>query len=226
MNNKPSYIFLLFILSILSSCNFNSPKEASISKDSLIAEAPILTPTQTIEHTHLEEGFELQLVASEPQIMAPIAMTFDEQLRIWAVEMAGYMTNVDGSEEELPTGKIILLEDQDQDGVYETRKIVIDSLVLPRALALVDKGLLVAEPPNLWFYELENDQVVSKTLVDSTYTSGGNVEHQANGLFRGIDGWIYNSGSNKRYKKQDDCWIIERTHYRGQWGLTQDLYGR
>lgn len=226
MNNKPSYIFLLFILSILSSCNFNKPKKESISKDSLIAEAPILTPAQTIEHTHLEEGFELQLVASEPQIMAPIAMTFDEQLRIWAVEMMGYMTNVDGSEENLPTGKIILLEDQDQDGIYETRKVIIDSLVLPRALALVDEGLLVAEPPNLWYYELKNDQAVSKTLVDSTYTSGGNVEHQANGLFRGIDGWIYNSGTNKRYKKQQDGWIIERTHYRGQWGLTQDLYGR
>lgn len=226
MKNKPLYIYILFILSILSSCNFNQPKEESISKDSLIAEAPILTPAQTIKHTHLEEGFELQLVASEPQIMAPVAMTFDEQLRIWAIEMMGYMTNIDGSEEELPTGKIILLENQDQDGIYETRKVVIDSLVLPRALALVDEGLLVAEPPNLWYYELENDQVASKTLVDSTYTSGGNVEHQANGLFRGIDGWIYNSGTNKRYKKQQDGWIIERTHYRGQWGLTQDLYGR
>src|SRR5699024_12682443 len=99
-----------------------------------------------------------------------------------------YMTNVDGSEENLPTGKIILLEDQDQDGIYETRKVIIDSLVLPRALALVDEGLLVAEPPNLWDYELKHDQAESKTLEDSTYKSGGNVEDQANGLFRGVEG--------------------------------------
>src|SRR5690606_40979807 len=49
--------------------------------------------------------------------------------------------------------------------------------------------------------------------------------HQSNGLLRGLDNWIYNSDQDKRYRRIDGEWIIERTHLRGQWGITQDNYG-
>ena len=63
-------------------------------------------------------------------------------------------------------------------------------------------------------------------LVDSLYADDGNVEHQPNGLLRAMDNWIYNAKSAKRYKKDGDRWIIEKTHFRGQWGISQDNYGR
>ena len=101
-----------------------------------------------------------------------------------------------------------------------------DSLVLPRALCLVEDGILVASPPNLWYVEIQNDHAGKKVLVDGAYTVGGNVEHDANGLMRAMDNWIYNANSEKRYRKKGDHWITEWTRFRGQWGITQDDYGR
>src|SRR5690606_1476115 len=100
------------------------------------------------------------------------------------------------------------------------------SLVLPRALCLIENGLLVAEPPNLWFVEINGDKPGRRSLVDKDYAVGGNVEHQPNGLLRGLDNWIYNAKSDKRYRKKGDNWLIEHTHFRGQYGITQDNYGR
>src|SRR5690606_20107051 len=106
------------------------------------------------------------------------------------------------------------------DGTADTRTVFLDSLVLPRALAIVGNGLLVAEPPRLWFVEINHDKPGRKTLVDSLYTEGGNVEHQPNGLLRSMDNWIYSAKSSKRYRFENGRWKKEDTHFRGQWGIT------
>jgi mono/diheme cytochrome c family protein len=62
--------------------------------------------------------------------------------------------------------------------------------------------------------------------VDAEYAEGGNVEHQPNGLLRAMDNWIYSVKSDKRYRKIGDKWLIEKTHFRGQWGISQDEWGR
>jgi putative membrane-bound dehydrogenase-like protein len=140
--------------------------------------------------------------------------------------MNDYMPDTLGIGEDKPTGKIVILNDKDGDGLMDERKVFLDSLVLPRAICLIEDGILVAEPPKLWYYKIENDLPVKKTLVDEKYAEGGNVEHQPNGLLRALDNWIYNAKSNKRYRKKGEKWLIEKTHSRGQWGITQDDYGR
>ena len=174
----------------------------------------------------LAEGFTVKLVAEEPLIKTPVAIVFDKKGRIWLAEMDGYMPDTVGTGEEQPRGRIVILSDKNGDGVMDDRKIFLDSLLLPRAICLLENGILVAESPRLWFYEIQDDKPVRKTLVDSSYAEGGNVEHQPNGLLRALDNWIYNAKSEKRYRKQGEKWIIERTHFRGQWGITQDDQGR
>lgn len=188
--------------------------------------SPFVPASQTIAKMQIEDGFEIKLVASEPLVSAPVAMQFDDNARMWVVEMTGYMPDTIGTGEDIPNGNIVILDDKNQDGVYDDRQVVIDSLVLPRAICLIENGILVAEPTNLWFYELKNDKVVKKTLVDPKYTEGGNVEHQPNGLLRAMDNWIYNAKSDKRYRRVGGKWLIEHTHFRGQWGICQDNYGR
>lgn len=217
--------FYYCIILVLMALSCKEDKQ-TIDRATLLAESPVLTPEEFMDFTYLEEGFELQLVASEPQIVAPIAMTFDSKNRIWAVEMTSFMPNSEGEGEDDPTGKIVILDDSDGDGYYESRKVFLDSLRLPRSLALVDKGILVVEPPNLWYFDIIDDQPRNRTLVDSAFATGGNVEHQPNGIFMAMDNWLYNASSNKRYKKTEFGWLIEQNHRRGQWGLTQDDRGR
>ncbi|MET2986115.1 DUF7133 domain-containing protein [Aureibaculum conchae] len=178
-------------------------------------------PIITLDAYKIEEGFELEVVASEPLLDSPVAIDFDNQGRIWVVDMPGFMIG-----ETEPTGSIKILQDLDNDGVADHAKIVVDSLVMPRALALVYGGLLYAEPPNLWFAEIKNDKVQHKILVDSLYAPDGNPEHQPNGLLMNIDNWIYNGSTNFRYQQRDGKWIKEPTSYRGQWGITKDNFGR
>lgn len=188
--------------------------------------SPFLSPEASLARMKVEDGFEVKLIASEPLISTPVAMLFDDKARMWVVEMTGYMPDTIGTGEEIANGKIVILDDKNKDGVYDDRKVFIDSLVLPRAISFYENGILVAEPTNLWFYEIKGDKAVNKQLVDDKYTEGGNVEHQPNGLLRAMDNWIYNAKSDKRYRKVNGVWKIEHTHFRGQWGITQDNYGR
>ncbi|TCK83284.1 DUF7133 domain-containing protein [Albibacterium bauzanense] len=212
-------LFLPFLLLVAISCN-TQPKVQDFSV------SPVVSPEDAIEKMEIEKGFEVELVASEPLLDAPIAMTFDEKGRIWVIEMKSFMLDTIGTGEDQPTGQISILEDKDGDGVYEDKKVFLDSLVLPRAISLFSDGILVAESPNLWWVPNNNDQAGEKVLVDAEYAIGGNAEHQPNTLLRGLDNWIYNAKSDKRYKRKGNEWIIEHTHFRGQWGIAQDNYGR
>jgi len=236
---KLRYPLLMFTLAgTLFYCKSNKQSGSQIvasstqetSKEDLtkidFTKSPFLSAAESMKKIQVEEGFEVKLVASEPLISTPVAFSFDNKGRMWVIEMTGYMPDTVGTGEDIPNGKIVILEDKNKDGVMDDRKVFLDSLVLPRAICLIENGILVGEPTNLWFYEIKNDKPANKTLVDPAYTEGGNVEHQPNGLLRAMDNWIYNAKSSKRYRKQGDKWLIDNTHFRGQWGISQDNYGR
>jgi mono/diheme cytochrome c family protein len=224
-------LILLFSFFQFASCKFDKKKGKSSGVDTAaikasIGESPVISGEDAIKKMYLEDGFEIKLVAAEPLVISPVAINFDDRGRIWACEMTNYMPDTSGTGEDKPSGKIVILEDTNKDGVMDSRKVFMDNLVLPRALCLIENGILVAEPPNLWYVEISNDKPVKKTLVDAKYAAGGNPEHQANGLFRALDNWIYSANCNSRYRKKGSKWLIERTHSRGQWGISQDNDGR
>ncbi|MHA4846537.1 DUF7133 domain-containing protein [Flavitalea antarctica] len=210
----------------------NDPAPAGSNKTDTAAireqykESPVLDASSAISRMQTDPGLKIELVASEPLVVAPVAMTFDNKGRMWVVEMTGYMPDTLGTGEDATDGKIVILEDTDKDGKMDSRKVFMDSLVLPRSICLIENGILIGEPPKLWFVEIQDDKPGKKTLVDDKYAEGGNVEHQPNGLLRAMDNWIYNAKSDKRYRKKGNSWLIERTHFRGQWGITQDNEGR
>ena len=77
----------------------------------LIPPAPPLPPEQALQSFRLPPGFRIELVASEPMVDTPVAMTFDANGRIWVVEMRGLMPNVDGLGEQDIPGRIAVLEE-------------------------------------------------------------------------------------------------------------------
>ena len=222
---------IILISCIWFSCGNNNTANPTpgLSEDrriEIIEKSPVLSPEEAIKAMLLEDGFSIQTIAAEPLTSTPIAMNFDEKGRMWVIEMQGYMPDTVGTGEEKADGKIVILEDKDGNGIADTRTVFMDSLILPRAMCFIDNGILIAEPPNLWYVDIQSGKPAKKMLIDSTYAAGGNVEHQANGLIRGIDNWIYSSDTDKRYRKKGNVWHIEKTHRRGQWGITQDDYGR
>jgi len=221
------YGLLVFVAFTLYQCQ-SYKKTVAISQGVVpdTTNSPVIPAAAAIKLMKVEDGFEVELVAGEPLVAAPVAMTFDAKGRLWVVEMMGYMPDVNGKGEDQPNGKVVILEDKNGDGLMDDRKVFLDSLVLPRAICLIDGGILVAETPNLWYYDIKDDRPGVRLLVDAKYADEGNVEHQPNGLLRAMDNWIYNAKSSKRYRKMGGKWITEDTHFRGQWGISQDNYGR
>ena len=78
--------------------------------------------------------------------MDPVDIDIDSDGRLWAVEMRGWMKSILPSEEEKPTGQIVVLEDTNSDGRMDQSTVFLDSLK-PRGVLVLKEGVLVAEPP-------------------------------------------------------------------------------
>jgi len=189
---------------------------------------PVLSPEeQAGTFRFAEEGYRIELVASDPMVQDPVVIRFDGKGRLWVVEMRGYMRDIDRSGVKDPIGRISVLEDLDGDGVMDRSTVFLDGLVLPRAISLHPDGALVAESERLWFVrDTDGDLVADRqTLVDEDYARDS-IEHSANGLLRALDNRIYNAKEGHRYRREGDRWIREETEERGQWGICQDNRGR
>jgi mono/diheme cytochrome c family protein/glucose/arabinose dehydrogenase len=188
------------------------------------------TPQEELESFQLQPGFRIELVAAEPLIEDPVAMAFDASGRLWVVEMRGYMNDIEGSDETRPTGRIVVLEDLDADGRMDRSTPFLEGLILPRAIAPVDGGVLYVEPPHLVFArDLDGDLVADETrVVASGFAGIENPEHAGNGLAWGIDGWLECSQHPFRYRLHDGEGDIrlQRVRPHGQWGIAIDDLGR
>tara|TARA_R110002096_G_scaffold206192_7_gene392350 strand:- start:17818 stop:20430 length:2613 start_codon:yes stop_codon:yes gene_type:complete len=189
--------------------------------------SPVLEPADALKSFQFgEPGFTLEIVATEPLIRNPVCITFDGNGRPWVCEMRSYMPNIDGTGEDARLGRITILEDTDGDGQADEAKVFLDNLLLPRALQFVDGGILWADQEKLYFTERNGDEAGETTVIDPDWAPSGNVEHKSNGLLYGMDNWLYNAKSDMRYRKVDGEWIKEKIQFRGQWGISQDDFGR
>jgi mono/diheme cytochrome c family protein/glucose/arabinose dehydrogenase len=192
-----------------------------------IPPSPPLSPELALKTFRLQPGFHVELAACEPLVHDPIALTFGADGRVWVVEMSGYMPNVDGVGEDQPVGKIVVLEDPHGDGHLDRRIVFADHLVLPRAIALVGGGLLVGEPPHLWFYPIiDGNKAGRRSEVASDFGSNYSPEDAPNGLMWGLDNWIYCACYATRFRYADGDWQRGATILRGEWGIAQDDFGR
>jgi len=199
----------------------------SFVPEDVIPPAPFLKVEDALKSFELAPGFVIEPVAAEPFVDMPCMMKFDSDGRMWICELVGYMPDIDGTGEDIAQGRIVVLSDTTGDGMVDQRVVFLDKLLLPRSLYLLDDGILWANQESLFFQKRSGLKPIGKrVVVDQEYARGGNVEHKANSLVLGLDNWIYNAKSDRRYKKVQGQWVMEKTHFRGQWGLDRDDYGR
>ena len=134
----------------------------------------------------LETGFKIELVASEPLINDPVAMMIDESGRMFVVEMPGVPFDKSG------TGKVLLLTDTNGDGKMDKSTVFADSLILPTGVMRWKKGVIITDPPNVYYMEDTNDD--GKADIKQTMLTGfdtSNLEANVNNPLYGLDNWIY-----------------------------------
>lgn len=194
----------------------------------VVPAAPALSAEQERATFALPSDLEVELVACEPLVEAPVHAVFDARGRLWVVEMRGYMPDVDGNGEREPVGRIALLTDVDGDGRMDRRTTFLDHLVLPRSIAITRGGALVIAPPNLLFAVDEDDDGVADdvTVVDKGLDGITSPEYGVNGLLPTLDNAFACACASWRYVFENGQWKRERTAGGGQWGITKDDFGR
>jgi putative membrane-bound dehydrogenase-like protein len=188
----------------------------------------------------LHPDFQIELAAKEPLVIDPVDMEFDEQGRAFVVEMPGYPFMTEKS-------RIILLEDKDDDGVYDHRTVFADELNFADSILPYRDGVLVAAPPQLLFLkDTDGDNIADTREPLLVGFAVENPQHNLNGLTHGLDNWIYganggNSGNvhwqgdslNRTPLRDDDFRInLDRKKFErigasaGGYGITFDDWGR
>jgi mono/diheme cytochrome c family protein/glucose/arabinose dehydrogenase len=192
--------------------------------------SPPLAPADALKTFSMPPGYRLELVASEPLIQEPVAIDWDPLGRLWAVEMPGFMADITGSNEHDPIGRVVVLEDRDGDGRMDKRTVFADGLVLARSVKVLDRGVLVAEPPNVWLMrDTDGDlKMDAKELVTNRYgRRDTDPENNANGFDWGLDNVMHASGqADIELRLKNGAFQVLPTLQRGEWGVTHDDAGR
>ncbi|TKC62058.1 cytochrome C [Pedobacter hiemivivus] len=192
-----------------------------------------LSPKESLQSFHLPKGYRMELVASEPMISEPVAITFDGNGRMFVAEMNTYMKDVKGTGQMEPVCTVKRLEDTNGDGVMDKSVIFIDKLILPRLIQTLDDRLLVAETNsnNIYSYrDTDGDGKADekKLVYRNDVASTNNLEHQKSGLIWNLDNRLYVTYDNIRYRYNNGELKAEKliNGSGGQWGLANDNYGR
>ncbi|WP_437186662.1 PVC-type heme-binding CxxCH protein [Planctomicrobium sp. SH668] len=155
----------------------------------------IATPPQTaLDSIELKAGFRSTLFAAEPDVQNPIAMAWDDRGRLWIAENYTYAESRTRFEMGL-RDRIIILEDDDGDGVFDHRKVFTDQVQMLTSLEIGHGGVWIMTPPHLQFIPDANGDDVPEgppqIKLDGFTVAQANYHNFANGLKWGPDGWLY-----------------------------------
>lgn len=165
-----------------------------------------LTPEQAIESFELRDGFKIELFASEPDVMDPVEMVFDEEGNAFVAEMPDYPFMPEGGK---GAGRIRVLQDTNADGRIDKNTIFADSILEATSMLPWKGGLIVtAAPYILYLKDTDGDlRADEKEILFSGFFEN-NSEAQITSLRFGIDNWIYaanngQAGTVKFHRKPD-----------------------
>jgi putative heme-binding domain-containing protein len=162
--------------------------EDFIPRRQLKPPGPALSPAEAIAQMKVPEGFSVELVAAEPDIANPVAMTFDERGRIWVTESFEYPRHEPGPGRD----RVKILEDTDGDGRTDKVTVFAEGLNIPSGIAVGAGGVWIANAPDILFMQdTDGDGRADKTEVVVTGFGRADTHELPNSLTWGPDGWLY-----------------------------------
>ena len=185
------------------------------------------SPQESLKAIKVRPGFKVELVASEPLVVDPIAFDWSADGKLWVVEMRDYPLGVDGK----PGGQVKSLEDVDGDGVYDRASVLLDGLKYPSGIMAWRDGVIVAAAPDILYADAKGKKVLFTGFTE------GNPQHLVNGFDYGLDNWVYGangdsggevkginiSGRDIRFRPDDGA--FEAIEGQTQFGRRRDDWG-
>lgn len=197
-------LFLIYLISIANG-NAVSPTESDAA-DRFTPQEPTTSPElfgQTIRASHfrtpaeeksgfhLPDGFQVELVAAEPTISKPMNMSFDGLGRLWITQSSLYP--FPAKQGEKGTDGVVVFEDKDKDGDFESSQLFADELNIPIGLLPYGTGALCFSIPNiLYLQDTDGDGICDKRdVVLGPFDTTRDTHGMINSLRMGSEGWVY-----------------------------------
>jgi putative membrane-bound dehydrogenase-like protein len=148
-----------------------------------------LSPSEAVSSLRTKPGFHAELVASEPMIESPVAISFGPDGQLWVAEMSDYPQG--GAESG---GRIRCLHDDNDDGRYDRSEVFMSGLAYPTGVTVWRNGILVCAAPDILYAEdTNNDGKADRVETLFTGFATHNYQARVNSLEYGLDGWVYGS---------------------------------
>ncbi|HAV61649.1 MAG TPA: hypothetical protein DCY13_04700, partial [Verrucomicrobiales bacterium] len=208
---QPSGVTMLYRFFLLFACTLLQATAAAPDAGGFTP-LPPKQPSEAVATFDLDANFRVELVAAEPLIADPVALSFDENGVLYVVEMRDYSERRD---ERL--GRVTRLEDVDHDGRMDRATRFAEDLPWPTGIIAYDGGVFVVAAPDLWFFkDTDGDGVADvrkivftgfgELALDRPGNRGYNVQQLPNSLRWGPDQRIHvaegGNGSRVRRPKQ------------------------
>jgi putative membrane-bound dehydrogenase-like protein len=155
-------------------------------------DAEFLTPEAAADRMTVKAGYRVNAWAGEPMITQPMAFAWDDRGRMWVAENRDYESRGTGFSNS-GDSRILILEDTDRDGAADSRKVFLEGIPFPSAIAVGFDGLYLGAPPNLLFVPDRNQDDVADADIQILLSGWGiRDRHETiNSLHWGPDGWLY-----------------------------------
>ena len=207
-------------------------------RGTLADDTPPTPPEEALKRFRVRDGFEIELIASEPDIGQPLHISWDSKGRMWVTQYLQYQfpaglkiveydnhlrAQFDKVPEPPPHGtkgadKITVFEDTDGDGTYDSHRDVITGLNIATSAVVGAGGIWVSNPPYLLFYP-DADGDANPDSDPQVKLSGFGIEdtHSVmNSLKWGPDGWLYGVNGSTTTGKVENPATGEMVEWQGQ----------
>ncbi|HUQ64738.1 MAG TPA: PVC-type heme-binding CxxCH protein [Flavitalea sp.] len=188
----------LFMITACSCSNNKDEKRNSIQNE--------------LDGLKVPEGYTIEKIVDQKLISYPMFASFDGTGRLFVFESDGSTPSTQDMLKN-PSYHVRLLEDTNEDGVFDKSTIFADSLTFPKGGVFYKGSLYVtASPDFLRLTDTDNDGNADKREVIQT---GWVLDHNAailGGPFMGPDGWMYLTDARRSF----DITNKEGKEYKGQ----------
>jgi putative membrane-bound dehydrogenase-like protein len=203
---------------------------------------PPKTPAESLKAFEVAPGFRVELVAAEPLVQSPMACDWDEDGRLYVVELPEY--NAYAATRPHGRGRVVVLEDTDGDGVMDKRTVLADNLDYPTGILCYNGGVYVGAAPELLYIKDTNGDGKADTrqVVLTGFAKDKAGEGQLNSfrwtlenrilISTGLDGGELQAPDGKAVSLKNQNVLLnprggwETTSGGGQHGMTVDDFGR
>ena len=198
----PSVLFIVAVSAVCLNAAYAAEPQAP-SPDKL-PRIPPKSPAEAAKTFRVLDGFRMDLLAAEPLVASPVAMTYDEDGRAYVCEMRDYPYTDKAHHKpnqenptDAPIGQVRLLEDTDGDGIFDKATVFVDGLSWPTGVVCWKGGVFIAATPDIWYCkDIDGDGRADVKRKVFTGFRKLNVQAVMNNLVWGLDNRIHGAGGS------------------------------